>query len=315
MGGGGVALLLFAVATVAGPAAAAPDDVVVFNSLNFRAAVDEALGRGTDSLADITEGDMATLTRLDARNRGIGSIGGIYAATDLTYLNLSGNSLESNDLSPLASLTALPYLDLSGNNLSGTNTINLSALTSLKNLYLQDNRIDDINLGSLTALERLDLSNNSIDGNALNVSALTRLKWLDVSDNTISSLNLIDDLDYLEKFLGENNEFDGDFDLPSGITVQQAIDADVSGYLYVYLSGNDDLDEVDNQRSRPGNVAKYKLFLADPIAWPLHDSGIWSGQTAGSTLFRDSDGNRIYNGEIIAGSAEVTKGESRVGGA
>ena len=313
LGGGGLALLLFAVATVAGPAAAAPDDAVTFTTNALRGRVNDALGRSAGSTDDITEGDMATLTRLYARNRSIGSLGGLEHAINLTYLDLSTNLLQSNDLSRLASLTALEHLDVSGNDLSGSNTIDLSALTALKNLYMQGNAIDDIDLSSLTALERLNLSDNSINGTDLNVSALTSLTWLDVRGNTISSLRLIDDLDYLQKFFGGNNDFDGTFVLPGGITVQQAIDADVNGYLFVYMGYNPDLSRVSNQRSNPGNVAQYKLHLSDPVAWP-NFSGIGPTWTAGSTLFRDSSGALIYHGETITGSATVYVGESRVGG-
>ena len=150
------------------PAEEEDDDALVsIPDANLRAAIETALGK--TSGAPITVAEMATLTRLDVRNKGIRSLTGLEFATNLTWLDLGGegvggkwlNSNEIADLSPLSGLTGLTYLDLYGNSFSDISV--LSSLTNLTGLGLGGNGLSDISiLSSLTNLTLLYLDGNNL---------------------------------------------------------------------------------------------------------------------------------------------------------
>ena len=142
--------------------------------------------------APITAGEIATLTRLEARNAGINDLTGLGHATNLTSLwlgdkevagkgwinsnsikdlsplagltNLTSLNLSQNnitDLSPLAELTNLTWLDIGGNNLSNISPV--AELTNLTALRLWRNNIFDISpVADLTHLTELNLDYNNI---------------------------------------------------------------------------------------------------------------------------------------------------------
>ena len=127
---------------------------------NLRAAVATALGKL--SSAPIVRGNMATLTRLNARNANISDLTGLEGATNLRTLNLGNNSVSNissvsgltnltvlslwvnniSDISPVAELTKLTVLDLGINNISDISAV--SGLTNLQWLGLRGNNISDI---------------------------------------------------------------------------------------------------------------------------------------------------------------------------
>ena len=92
-----------------GPGPGSPQ-VVHFPDPNLEAAVREALNKPT---GDITTEDMATLTSLDAKGRGIVDLSGLEYAVNLHKLILVDNQI--SDISPLAGLIKLEYLDLAAN--------------------------------------------------------------------------------------------------------------------------------------------------------------------------------------------------------
>ena len=181
---------------------------------NLRAAIEKVLGKAPGTTITATE--MATLTRLEARNANITDLTGLEFATNLTSLNLGPekvanewrNSNAVKDLSPLAGLTQLTLLHLPGNSISDISAVagltNLTwlnlwgnsisdispvvGLTKLTDLYLGDNNISDLSpLAGLTNLTRLSLSYNSIsDSSAL--AGLTNLTWLKLDRNSISDI-------------------------------------------------------------------------------------------------------------------------------
>ena len=143
------------------------DETVNIPDANLRAVIAEALGKAAN--APITEGEMATLTDLDAANKGIRDLTGLEFATNLTGLNLGveevdGRFVNSNDisnLSPLSGLTRLEELDLVDNSIADISP--LSRLNSLIVLWLDSNSIADISpLSGLNNLIALGLWNNSI---------------------------------------------------------------------------------------------------------------------------------------------------------
>ncbi|MBI4286018.1 MAG: matrixin family metalloprotease [Chloroflexi bacterium] len=139
--------------------------VVTFPDANLEAAIREALNKAT---GDITQSDMATLTRLDAISRAIADLTGLEFGVNLTELRLDSNQI--GDLSPLASLTGLTRLELQLNRISDLTP--MVSLTNLARLDLRDNQISDIkplvdNTG-LAQGDELDLQGNPLRATSLN---------------------------------------------------------------------------------------------------------------------------------------------------
>ena len=183
---------------------------------NLRAVIENALGvtPGTPITAD----EMATLTRLEAKNANISDLTGLEGATNLKSLWLDGeevgqgtwrNSNSVSDLSPLAGLTRLEELDLwvnsvsdisplagltnlkhlgfVGNNISDVSV--LAGLTNLESLFLDGNPISGISpLAGLTELTRLGLDNISVS-DLSPLAGLTNLRWMRLAGNNISDLS------------------------------------------------------------------------------------------------------------------------------
>ncbi len=176
---------------------------VTIADANLRAVISDSLGKSRN--APITRSEIATLTRIDAPNKGIRSLTGLEHATNLQRLHLgrvrvSGELVNSNDisnLSPLSNLTNLTVLDLTSNSISSISA--LSNLTSLTALHLGDNSISDISvLSRLTNLERLNLWDNSIS-DISSLSNLTNLTYLSLSGNrNISDISSLSNLTNLE---------------------------------------------------------------------------------------------------------------------
>ena len=172
--------------------------IVTIPDANLRAVIADSLGKARN--ASITRAEMATLTRIDAPNKGIRSLTGLEHATNLQWLGLGSvrvnnewvNSNDISNLSPLSNLTNLTVLGLGGNSISDISS--LSNLTNLTRLDLWDNSISDISaLSNLTNLTYLDLTSNSIsDISAL--SNLTNLTVLGLGDNSISDISSLSNL-------------------------------------------------------------------------------------------------------------------------
>ena len=195
--------------------------MITITDANLRAVISDSLGKARSEA--ITAAEMATLTRLDAPNRGISDLTGLEQATNLTWLNLGSASLNDefvnsnaiSDLSPLSNLTSLNVLGLDGNSIS-----DISALSGLKNLNVLDlggNNISDISaLSGLTSLTGLGLSgNNSSDISAL--SDLTSLNVLSLDGNMISDISVLSGLTSLNVLSLSNNSV-SDISVLSGLT-------------------------------------------------------------------------------------------------
>ena len=86
---------------------------------NLCAVIEDSLGKASG--APITPAEMATLTRLSARDSGIRDLTGLEHATNLTVLLLQKNSI--SDLSPLLANSGLgqgDYINVTQNPLSAT---------------------------------------------------------------------------------------------------------------------------------------------------------------------------------------------------
>ncbi len=158
---------------------------------NLRAVIADALAKASG--APITRAEMATLTRIDAPNKGIRSLAGLEHATNLQRLGLgrvrvNGVLVNSNvlsNLSPLSNLTNLTYLSLTTNRISDISA--LSKLTNLTELHLGGNEtISDISaLTNLTNLTRVSLWGNSISDISV-LANLENLEVLSLSGNQLS---------------------------------------------------------------------------------------------------------------------------------
>ena len=197
----------------------------------LRAVIANALGKASG--ASITTTEMATLTRLDASNKGIRSLTGLEHATNLQWLDLGVdfvnnvlvNSNDISNLSPLSNLTNLTELRLGGNSITDVSA--LSNLTNLTDLSLSSNSITDVSaLSSLTNLTRLVLGGNSIsDISAL--SNLTNLTELILAGNSISNISTLSNLTNLTLLNLNNN----------GITDVSALSS-LTNLALLYLAGN-----------------------------------------------------------------------------
>ena len=188
---------------------------------NLRAVIADSLGKTSGEA--ITSAEMATLTRLDAPNKGIRDLTGLEHATNLIWLNLGSasvngewvNSNAISDLSPLFGLTSLRALGLDRNSI--TNISPLSGLTSLQVLYLGVNAISDLSpLSGLTKLARLNLDRNSIS-DLSPLSGLTGLQELGLSNNSIANLSPLSGLTGLQ-VLGLDRNSITDISPLSGLT-------------------------------------------------------------------------------------------------
>ena len=171
--------------------------------MNLRAVIEDSLDKASG--ATITRAEMATLTRIDARDTNIHKLAGLEYATGLIRLYLAGNSI--SDVSPLSNLTGLIELDIQHNSISNVSL--LSNLTGLTELDLEGNSISDASpLSNLTGLTFLDISENSMS-DLSHLSGLIHLKHLKLFGNSISDVSPLSNLTGLtELALQRNNILD-----------------------------------------------------------------------------------------------------------
>ena len=181
----------------------AQNQAVTIPDVNLRAVIEDSLDKASG--ATITRAEMATLTRIDARDTNIHNLVGLEYATSLIKLYLAGNSI--SDVSPLSNLTRLTELDIQHNAISDVSL--LSNLTGLTKLDLEGNSISDASpLSNLTRLTFLDISANSMS-DLSHLSGLIHLKHLKLFGNSISDVSPLSNLTGLTKLeLQRNNIMD-----------------------------------------------------------------------------------------------------------
>ena len=161
----------------------------------LRAAIEGALKKSRG--AGITPSEMATMTRLDARELLIRDLTGLEHATRLTHLDLSRNPI--SDISVLAGLTRLEHLNLESTP-HFSDISPLAGLTRLTHLNLSRQSISNISaLSGLTSLTHLNFFNSDIDFSDISVLAgLTRLEHLNLGHTNISDISVLAGLTRLE---------------------------------------------------------------------------------------------------------------------
>lgn len=154
-----------------------------------------------DKNEDLTQKDMESLTVVDLSNRGITSIQGLQAASNLTHLNLSDNEIE--DITPLKSLTKIRGLDISGNRIASIQA--LSSMTDMGSLKVNHNKISSIDvIKTFGRLHTFEVNGNQItDIKAL--STAIELTWLKINQNQIANIQPLSSLIKLKNLDLSNN--------------------------------------------------------------------------------------------------------------
>lgn len=145
-------------------------------------------------IAPLTTDDLATLTDLNARVRGITDLTGLDKCVNLKTLNLFGNEIVS--LEPVASLFFLEKL-FAGNNQIADITP-LTFLFQLDTIFLSNNSLVDIApLSQLDGLVTLRLQGNAI-ANVLPLAKLNNVSTLWLYDNEACDLAALASMDGLK---------------------------------------------------------------------------------------------------------------------
>ena len=165
---------------------------------NLQAAIRTAIAKPT---GDIMESDLANITMLDIKSKGIVSLEGLQFAKKLRTLYLTDNKIE--DISQLKYLTDLSDLYLNFNKIK--NISPLSSLTNLTSISMGDNSVTDLSpLSNLTNLNYLDVTRNKIS----DISSLQKLKnlvRLSLNDCGISDISVVAGFTKLTSFSIDNN--------------------------------------------------------------------------------------------------------------
>lgn len=175
-------------------------EIVSFKDPALKEAVRDALHIYS---RDLFESDMASLTSLDASDRGIEELDGLELAVNLEELIVDSNDVRN--LEPIAGLTKIVYLSMNKNNL--TDISGLGTLTNLELLMLDNNEINDISiLSQLPKLTMLSLQGNKIK----DISALAgmNIEFLNIGFNEIEDISSLLELENLQYVILMKNSLD-----------------------------------------------------------------------------------------------------------
>ena len=163
---------------------------------NLRAAITEALGKGSTTVVSITAEEMATLTELVANDKGIQDLSGLEYATNVSSLTFERNQI--SDLSPLAGLKNLNGLGLADNQISDLSP--LSGLTNLTHLslYFNPDITDLFPLADLKNLRHITLIGNEEISDLSPLAGLVNLNHILTWGLPISDLSPLSNLTQLE---------------------------------------------------------------------------------------------------------------------
>ena len=266
-------LLAFAIAT---PAAAE-----IFPDENLEAAVRQYVFEKRHTDEPITAEDVATISTITARSKGIRDLTGLEHCKRLMLLELPDN--EVTDISPLAELSLLQSLTLTNNQvedisplsglkrlqyieLSNNKVTDISALTELEAMnsaYLSGNRISDLTpVKGLSKLWTLDVADNAVV-DVTPVGSLVRLSTLNVDGNSVKDLKPLAPLTSLQRLSLRNNQVSD-----IGVLVEMA-EKDIAGdsrfarYWTVSLQGNPLSEESKNDHVKALSEYSFRIETAD----------------------------------------------------
>ena len=152
-------------------------DGINFPDATFRTYIAERFD--TDKDGNLSDAEIATVTKIECYERGIGDLTGIEHFTALTYLDCDSNPIKKLDVSRY---TALEHLLCSG---TGLTVLDVSRNTALKELRCNRNQLTALDVTHNTALEELQCNNNRLT--VLDVSQNTALKKLQFGGNKLTS--------------------------------------------------------------------------------------------------------------------------------
>ncbi|MCV44668.1 LPXTG cell wall anchor domain-containing protein [Listeria monocytogenes] len=150
-----------------------PDD-------NLAKAVAEKMNKNVDE--SVTVEELAKITKLDARSRGIEDSTGIEYLTGLEVLNLEDNQLKSIDVSKNLNLKELAC---SNNPLAN---LDVSKNLALEELTCENNALTQLDVSKNTALEYLYCPRNQLT--KLDVSKNSALRYLACDVNQLTNLDV-----------------------------------------------------------------------------------------------------------------------------
>ena len=203
---------------------ALPVAAAIFPDENLEKAVRQYVFEKRDTDEPITAEDVASISTITARSKGISDLTGLEHCKRLMLLELSGNeitdlspiadlgllqslTLTSNkieDISPLAELKRLQYIELSDNPISVITPI--SGLEALNSAYLSGNMINDISaVKNLQKLWTLDLADNVVS-DLSPAGSIVRLSSLILDGNKVTSVEALSELTSLQRLSLKNNQ-------------------------------------------------------------------------------------------------------------
>lgn len=170
------------------PAATLPPEMeVVIPDPNLEAVIRSIVQK---PVGPLLSSDLATVTEIEADEKGIGNLQGLQYCSSLRLLNMRGNSVA--DLGPLTNLVEVTQLGASDNRIADLQP--LSGMTRMVNLSLGGNRITDVDpLQGFANLNFLYLNGNPLASIAP-LAHLVRLNHLFLAGTGIAT---IDDLSTL----------------------------------------------------------------------------------------------------------------------
>ena len=270
-----------AAAVLVALATALPAAAQIFPDENLEAAVRHYVFEKRHNEEPITAEDVANISTITARSKGIRDLTGLEHCKRLMLLELPDN--EVSDLSPLAGLNLLQSLTLTGNQVK-----DISALAELKRLQyieLSGNMVEDISpLAGLEALNSAYLAGNQISdlsavkdlkklwtldvaGNAVSdigpVGSLTRLSSLILDGNSVSDLKPLAPLTSLQRLSLRDNKVSD-----IGVLVEMA-EKDIAGdsrfarYWAVSLQGNPLSGKSKNAHVKALQEYSFRIEVAD----------------------------------------------------
>ncbi len=155
----------------------------------------ELVDLGIDDEVDgsVLDSNASTVTSLVMNDKGISSLDGISAFTDLENLWVNDNQISTLDLSRN---TALKFV-FAGNN--GLTDVNVRTLLILEKLSVPGNNITELDVSNNTALQTLNLRDNSLG--AIDISSVPnsiQLNIFSVENNPLTCIqvneNLLDNI-------------------------------------------------------------------------------------------------------------------------
>ena len=252
----GAASMRQAAITVLTLAIAFPAAADIFPDENLEAAVRQYVFDKRNTEEPITAEDVAQISTITARKKGIRDLTGLEHCKRLMLLELPDNEVtdispiadlnllqsltltrnQVEDISPLANLKRLQYIELSDNNVKDISP--LAGLEGMNSLYLSGNQISDLSaVKDLSKLWTLDVADNNVS-DVSPVASLTRLSTLNIDGNQVADLKPLASLTSLQRLSLRNNKVSD-----IGVLVEMA-EKDIAGdsrfarYWAVSLQGN-----------------------------------------------------------------------------